>query len=55
MQNTIKAPYQVAAQNCWTGKGGAYTGEIAAEMLVDEEIAWVILGHSERRSVGPGG
>ena len=28
---------------------GAYTGEVAAEMLVDMGCEWVILGHSERR------
>lgn len=41
----------MAAQNCWTGKVGAFTGEVAAEMLVDLSIPWVILGHSERRCV----
>lgn len=41
----------VAAQNCWTGKGGAFTGEVAAEMLADRGLRWVILGHSERRSL----
>lgn len=44
-----KARYQVAAQNCWIGKGGAFTGEVAAEQLRDFGIPWVILGHSERR------
>ncbi|KAK9826910.1 hypothetical protein WJX81_008567 [Elliptochloris bilobata] len=43
--------YQVSAQNCWVGKQGAYTGEIAAEQLVDMRVRWVILGHSERRSI----
>jgi triosephosphate isomerase len=43
------SPYQVAAQNCWTGQGGAFTGEISAEMLSDMKIPYVILGHSERR------
>lgn len=47
----LKAPYQVSAQNCWTGKGGAFTGEIAAEQLADMGIPWVILGHSERRAL----
>lgn len=28
------------------GKGGAFTGEISAEMLYDMGIPWVILGHS---------
>ncbi len=30
-------------------QSGAYTGEISAEMLKDACVAWVILGHSERR------
>mmetsp|Transcript_18375 Transcript_18375/g.17486 ORF Transcript_18375/g.17486 Transcript_18375/m.17486 type:complete len:145 (-) Transcript_18375:147-581(-) len=30
---------------------GAYTGEVSAEQLVDAGISWVILGHSERRSL----
>eukprot|EP00898_Chlorokybus_atmophyticus_P001518 jgi/Chlat1/2367/Chrsp17S02641 len=42
---------QVSAQNCWIRAGGAYTGEISAEMLVDASIPWVILGHSERRAL----
>jgi len=28
---------------------GAYTGEVAAEMLADTGCQWVIIGHSERR------
>lgn len=51
VQQTIKAPIKVAAQNCWTGKGGAFTGEVAAEMLTDLGVGWVILGHSERRAL----
>ena len=30
---------------------GAFTGEIAAEQLHDINIKWVILGHSERRTL----
>lgn len=48
---SLKKPYQVAAQNCWVGSSGAFTGEVSAEMLVDCEVGWVILGHSERRGV----
>ena len=49
VKQSLKAPFKVAAQNCWTGKGGAFTGEVPADMLVDLDVPWVILGHSERR------
>ena len=39
----------VAAQNCYSKKNGAYTGEVAAQMLQSIGIEFVILGHSERR------
>ena len=39
----------VGAQDCSHMQSGAYTGEVAAEMLVDQGCRWVILGHSERR------
>ncbi len=39
----------IAAQNCYTKKSGAYTGEVSAEMLQSITIPYVILGHSERR------
>ena len=42
---------EVAAQNSWVGKGGAFTGEISAEQLVDAGVKWVIQGHSERRHI----
>lgn len=48
---SLQPPFQIGAQNCWVGKGGAFTGEVAAEMLVDLDIKWVILGHSERRAL----
>eukprot|EP00897_Mesotaenium_endlicherianum_P008519 jgi/Mesen1/7696/ME000405S06999 len=48
---TLSNGIQVAAQNCWTGKGGAFTGEISAEMIGDLGGQWVILGHSERRHI----
>lgn len=47
----MPAGFQVALQNCWTGKGGAFTGEISADMIADAGISWVVLGHSERRSL----
>ncbi len=39
----------VSAQNCYSKKSGAYTGEVSAEMLQSINIQYVILGHSERR------
>lgn len=51
VKKNLSAPCLVAAQNCWTGKGGAFTGEVSAEILADMGIHWVILGHSERRAL----
>lgn len=44
-----KAGTGVAAQNCYTQKSGAYTGETSAEMLQSIGVGYVVLGHSERR------
>ncbi|XP_022986929.1 triosephosphate isomerase, cytosolic-like [Cucurbita maxima] len=49
VKSLLRSDIQVAAQNCWVRKGGAFTGEISAEMLVNLGIPWVIIGHSERR------
>lgn len=43
------ANIEVAAQNCYTKKNGAYTGEVSAEMLQSIGVAYVLIGHSERR------
>ncbi|KAF3454699.1 hypothetical protein FNV43_RR05147 [Rhamnella rubrinervis] len=51
VKNLLRSDFHVAAQNCWVRKGGAFTGEISAEMLVNLGIPWVILGHSERRLI----
>ena len=37
------------AQNCHQAGGGAFTGEISAQMIKEQGGTWVILGHSERR------
>lgn len=39
----------VAAQNCYSKKNGAFTGETSVEMLQSLGIQYVVLGHSERR------
>ena len=49
--STLGKRYGVAAQNSWVAGLGAYTGEIADEMILDVGAAWVILGHSERRAL----
>ena len=41
----------VAAQNVHDRPAGAYTGEISAAMLADVGCRYVIIGHSERRTL----
>ncbi|UJR22768.1 hypothetical protein I4U23_025800 [Adineta vaga] len=45
------AHVQVAAQNCYHAKEGAFTGELSPEMIKEAGCNWVILGHSERRTL----
>lgn len=49
-KDLLPANFQVSLQTCYTGTG-AFTGEIAADMIADMGIPWVITGHSERRSI----
>ncbi|ODV63945.1 triose-phosphate isomerase TPI1 [Ascoidea rubescens DSM 1968] len=47
-----KAPLvQVAAQNAFDKLSGAFTGEISVQQIKDVGATWVILGHSERRTI----
>ncbi len=48
-QATEGSPIALGAQDCFWKSSGAYTGQIAPEMLVDAGVTYVILGHSERR------
>ncbi|CAN1524706.1 TpiA Triosephosphate isomerase [Paracoccaceae bacterium] len=41
---------QTGGQDCHPKGSGAHTGDISAAMLADAGAAYVILGHSERRS-----
>ncbi|KAL7270054.1 triosephosphate isomerase [Rhizina undulata] len=50
-KDLIRKDIKVAAQNIYDKGPGAYTGEIAAQQLKDAGIEWVILGHSERRTL----
>ncbi|XP_020277237.1 triosephosphate isomerase, chloroplastic [Asparagus officinalis] len=51
VKNSLTDRIEISAQNSWVGKGGAFTGEISVEQLIDIGCKWVILGHSERRHV----
>lgn len=42
---------QWGAQNMSQHLSGAYTGEVSAQMLQDFGCQWVLVGHSERRSI----
>ena len=39
------------AQNLCEEPSGAYTGEISADMLLEFDCRYVIVGHSERRAL----
>jgi len=51
VQESLDKNIQVAAQNAYYQPSGAYTGEISPCQLRDAGIPWVILGHSERRTL----
>ncbi|HOJ35747.1 MAG: triose-phosphate isomerase [Clostridiales bacterium] len=42
---------KIGAQNCHWEKSGAFTGEVSAEMLKAVGAEYVIIGHSERRTL----
>lgn len=42
---------QVGAQNCCEHESGAYTGEISPLALADMGVEFVLIGHSERRTI----
>jgi len=51
VNHRIRPEIRVAAQNCSSELKGAFTGEVSTEMLRDCNVLWVILGHSERRTL----
>jgi triosephosphate isomerase len=43
--------FKLGAQNVSSEAGGAFTGEISADMLANAGCSYVIIGHSERRAL----
>jgi triosephosphate isomerase len=46
----LRSDIAVALQNCSADGFGAFTGEIAPQMISNFGLKWVITGHSERRT-----
>jgi len=46
-----KIPIALGAQNCHWKDDGAFTGEVSPPMLAKLNVAYVIVGHSERRQL----
>ena len=46
-----KSPIKMAAQNVSEQASGAFTGEVSVSMLQDFAVDYVLVGHSERRSI----
>ncbi|KAL1677559.1 Triosephosphate isomerase [Schizophyllum commune] len=51
LQQKLRKEIHLAAQNCYLKDSGAFTGEISPAQLADAKIPYVILGHSERRTI----
>lgn len=49
METVAGTNIKIGAENMHWEENGAYTGEIAANMLTDIGVEYVIIGHSERR------
>ena len=45
------APIRLGAQTCAGVEQGAFTGEVSARMLADVGCSFVLVGHSERRTL----
>ncbi len=46
-----KLPISVGGQNCHYKSSGAFTGEVSPKFLIDIGCEYVIIGHSERRTL----
>ena len=45
------SPLRIGAQDCHTAQSGAFTGDVSAAMIADSFGTFVIVGHSERRTL----
>jgi triosephosphate isomerase len=41
----------LGAQDCYTESSGAYTGAVSTDLLKDLGVSYVLVGHSERRTI----
>ena len=51
LEKTAGTNIKVGAENCHWAKSGAFTGEVSAEMLTSMGVNYVVIGHSERRTL----
>ncbi|KAI9573032.1 Triosephosphate isomerase [Boletus coccyginus] len=51
LKELVRKEIQLSAQNCYFKTSGAFTGETSPTQLVDAGIPYVIIGHSERRTL----
>jgi triosephosphate isomerase len=50
-EQSVGTTLRIGGQDCHSASSGAYTGETSAEMIADAGGTFVILGHSERRTL----
>jgi triosephosphate isomerase len=51
LMDSDRLPYGLGAQDVHAEDEGAFTGEVSAPMLAALDVAYVIVGHSERRQL----
>lgn len=50
-ESLVESGIQWGAQNCYSEVKGAFTGETSAQVIGELGGQWILLGHSERRSI----
>ena len=51
LREKMPTEFTLVAQNLASEESGAYTGEVSARTLHEVGVRWVIIGHSERRTL----